>query len=37
MNTIAPSEKDILKAEFFSLKRQLEHIKALPYNLKQEN
>lgn len=36
-NPIGTEEFDTLKDEFFNLKRQLEHIKALPYNLKQEN
>lgn len=36
-NPIDTKEFDDLKDEFYTLKRQLEHIKALPYNLKQEN
>lgn len=36
-NPIDTKEFDDLKDEFYTLKRQLEHIKALSYNLKQEN
>jgi hypothetical protein len=35
-NPIGTEEFEILKAEFFNLKRQLDQHKALPYNLKQE-
>ena len=36
-NPIGTEEFDTLKDEFFNLKRHLEQIKALSYNLKQEN